>query len=323
MILRTLLSAAALLAALAAGASPAIAAWPERPLRLIVPTTAGSVPDVIARLIGERLAEALGQQVVVDNRPGGGGTIGLQALARAAPDGYTLGLQTLPFVITPALVPTMPYDIERDLQPVTLLDWNHAVLVVPASSPLTSVADVVREARANPGALTYASGGNATPSHLTFALLEQQTGIRLTHVPYKGGPAAATAVIAGEVNLYGASVGLAGTNVKAGKLRALATSAPRRIAAMPEVPTLLELGYAGVELSDWQGIVVPAGTPRDVVLHLHAALARIIALPEVRARLGTLGMEPAGMGPDEFAAYQAGEMRKWHALVRTAGIRAD
>lgn len=315
--------AAGLLAACVALPSVGYAAYPDRPLRLVVPTTAGSVPDVVARMIGERLATALGQAVVIDNRPGGGGTIGLQAVARAIPDGYTLGMQTLPYVVTPSLVPKMPYDIEKDLQPVTLLNWNYAIVVVPANSTINSMADVVAQARAKPGSLTFASTGNATPAHLTFALFEQKTGIRLSHIPYKGGPAAWAAVLGGEVNLFGASTGFAAPNVRAGKLRALATSAPRRIAAMPDVPTLTELGYTGVELSDWQGIVVPADTPREIVDRLHSELTRILASPDVKARFATLGMESAGLGPDEFSAYQHGEMRKWHALVRAAGITAD
>jgi tripartite-type tricarboxylate transporter receptor subunit TctC len=308
---------------LAVLAPPAWPQYPITPIRLIVPTTAGSVPDIVARMFAEQLALALAQPLVVDNRPGGGGVIGLDAVARAAPDGYTLGLLTLPFVITPALIPKMPYDVERDLQPVTLLAWNYSVLVVPQGSGITSVADLVARAKANPGTIKYSSGGIATPSHLTLALLENKSGIRLSHIPYTGGPAAWTALLAGEVDALGTSVAIASANVKAGKVRALATSAPQRIAAMPEVPTFLELGYAGVELRDWQGIVVPAGTPRAIVERLHAALTQVLQSSELRARLASRGQEPAGLGPDEFTTFQASEMRKWHALVRAAGIKGD
>src|SRR5258706_1868682 len=309
-------------AAFAFGALQCLAAtsFPEHALRLVVPTTPGAAPDVVARLIGERLSVALGQPVVIDNRPGNGGILGLQAVARAAPDGHTLGLQTLPFVLAPSLMPNVPYDIERDFQPVTLLNWNFAVLVVPASSLITSLDDLVTQAKAMPGALTFASSGNATPSHLTLGLFQKEASVKLTHVPYKGGAGAQTAILAGEVNMFAASTAFAINNINAGKLRALATSAPQRIVSLPDVPTLLELGHPGVALSAWQGTVVPAATPHAIVDRLHAELARILADTEVKARLAALGLEPVGLAPNEFAAHQRADMNNWHSIIRQSGI---
>jgi tripartite-type tricarboxylate transporter receptor subunit TctC len=304
-------------------ASAVAGQYPERPLKLIVPTTAGSVPDVVARLVADRLAAALGQAVVVDNRPGGGGLIGMQAIARSAPDGYTLGLQTLPFVVMPSLVANASYDPQRDLQPVTLLNWNYVVLAVRASSPFRTIGELITRAKADPGALTFASSGNATPSHLTLALLEQQTGARFTHVPYKGGPAARTALLAGDVDVFGSSVDFAAAQVRAGAVRALATSAPQRMESLPEVPTLVEAGYPGVELRDWQGIVVPAETPRPIVERLHAELERILSTPDVREHFARLGLLAAGFGPEAFADQQRADIVKWHALARAARITAD
>ncbi len=310
------------LASLVAGSVNA-ADYPEHPIKVIVPTTAGSVPDMVARLVGQRLAGALDQSVVVDNRPGGGGIIGLQAVARAAADGYTLGLQTLSYVITPSLVASMPYDIERDLRTVTLLNWNYAVLSLRESSPIRTLPEFVEQAKARPGELKYSSPGNATPAHLVMALLAHQTGTSLLHVPYKGGPAAQSALLAGDVDAFAGSVGFAANYAKAGKIRLLAVSSPQRVQALPEVPTFTELGLPGIVLTDWQGIVAPAATPQKVVDRLHAALLVALAAPDVKEHLAKIGLEPAGLGPSEFAEHQHADMRKWHALVRQAGIRAE
>ena len=318
------LTTASLFAATAMQATPAVAApYPERPIRLIVPTTAGSVPDQLARWLGERLASALGQPVVIDNRPGAGGTIGLMAVARAAPDGYTLGIQSLPFVVTPSLVAKMPYDTELDLAPVTLVNWAFTILAVPAASPANSVPELVALAKARPGKLTFSSSGNATPSHLAISLFSQQAGLKLTHIPFKGGPASLMALLAGEVDLSSGGIQVMGSHVKSGKLRALATTAPQRIAAFPELPTLVELGYADAHFTDWQGVVAPAGTPRAVIDRLHAEIARLLAQADSRATLAAMGMEPAGLGPDEFTSYRRAEIQKWAKLVREAGITAD
>ena len=318
------LAAVTLFALWAIQASPALAApYPDKPVRLIVPTTAGSLPDQLARWLAERLAGELGQAVVVDNRPGAGGTIGLAAVARAAPDGYTLGLQALPYIVGASLLAKMPYDTERDLAPVTLVNWTFLILAVPANSPIRSVPELVELARERPGKLTFSSQGNGSPSHLALSLFAHQTGLKLTHIPFKGGAASLIALLAGEVDMSVVPVGPAAPHLKSGKLRALATNAPRRIAVMPDLPTLAELGYADVQFSDWQGIVAPAGTPRSVIDRLHAEIARILARPDSRAGLAAMGMEPAGLGPEEFTSYQHAEMQKWARLVRAAGITAE
>lgn len=317
--------AAALIAASPVGAQhdSATEKYPTRPIKLIVPTTAGSNPDQLARLLGARLTAATGQPVIIDNRPGAGGTIGLNAVATTAPDGYTLGMQTLPFVITPSMISKVPYDTERDLATVTLVNWNYNVLVVPATSPIRSVADLVAHARAKPETLKYSSAGIGTPSHLALALLSNQVSIKLTHVPYKGGPASLAAVLASEVDFAVGGVQTLRPLIAAGKLRALATSAPHRLAVAPDLPTFSELGYTDVSLVDWHGIVAPAGTPKAIIDTLHGHISRVLAQPDMAPQLQSMGMEIAGLAPAEFALYQHREIQKWSKLVRAAGITVD
>lgn len=297
--------------------------YPAKPIRLIVPTTPGSPPDLAARVIGEKLTPALGQPVLIENRPGTGGIIGLEAVAKSAPDGYTLGVISLTYVISPSLVAHMPYDIERDFAPVSLVVWAYAILAVPAASPARSVADLVALAKAKPGTLKFSSGGNGTPPHLAGELLKRAAGIDITHIPYKGAPAGVTGLLGGDVDMMIGATGALSPHLKSGKLRALATAAPQRIAAYPELPTLVELGYSGVEIRDWQGIVAPAGTPGERIARLHAEIAKAIAMPDVKQRFAQVGMESADAGPEEFRAHIHSEMRKWGKLVHDAGIKAD
>ncbi len=319
---RTALLCVTALAVIALLASPAARAYPDRPIKLIAPAAPGTVPDVLSRLIGERLSRALAQPVVVENRPGAIGTIGLGAVAKSVPNGYTLGVLTVPYIVAPSLIAQMPFDIERDLVPVTLIARNYNVLVVPAASSIRSIAELIDTARARPDGLKYSSPGNATPPHLAAEFFKRAAGIELTHIPYKGVAPAIAALLAGDVDIYLASPGVVAGHVQAGKLRPLATSAPRRLVALPDLPTLTELGYA-VDVSDWQGIVVPAGTPRDIVARLHAEIVRIVAEPDFRARLQTLGMEPGELGPDQFALHVKSELARWGKLVRDARIKAD
>jgi tripartite-type tricarboxylate transporter receptor subunit TctC len=321
---RTLtLLAAALLAPVPCAQSIEGPSYPAKAIRLIVPTVPGSPPDVVGRLVGERLSGALGQPVVVDNRPGAIGTIGLHAVTRATPDGYTIGVISMPYVIAPSLLAQVSYDTVRDLAPVTLVNWSYTLLAVPAASPARSVADLVTLAKRRPGLLKFSSNGNATPSHLMAELFQREAGVRMIHIPYKGSVAGVSAVLSGEVDMtIGAAVSVT-PHVTAGKLRALATAAPKRLVTFPDVPTLLELGYPNLQVSDWQGIVAPAATAAKIVERLHAEIEKALRAPEVRQRLETLGMEVAGAGPKEFGPHIQREVRRWSKLVRDVGITAE
>lgn len=297
-------------------------AFPDKPIRLIVGTTPGTGPDVVARMLGDRIAALLGQAIVIDNRPGASGTIALAALARAPADGQTLGLLNMPFVVAPLILPQVPYDTERDLQPVALLNQNHFLLAVRAESPHRSLEQLVTAARARPGALKYSSTGIGTPGHLALKLLEQASGIELLHVPYRGGPAAVTALLSGDVDVQAGLPALA-PHIADGKLRPLAALTTQRLPGYPALPTTRELGYPAVVVNDWQGIVAPAGTPRAIVDQLAAAVAQVVAQPDLQARFETMGMSPARGGADEFAALIRSEIAHWRRVVREANIKAE
>lgn len=301
-----------------------LASYPSKPVRLVTSSPPATPPDVLARVIADLLAPGLGRPVIVDNRPGGSGTIGMNVAARAAPDGHTLGIISLGHMVAPGLVTNMPYDTARDLAPVTQLAWTGNVLIVRASSPLKSVADYVAAAKAKPGLLNYASAGNGTPSHLTSELFKRHAGIDVHHIPYKGITSGISAVLAGQVDIAFAGVATAAPLIKSGQLRALGTAAPQRLPAFPDLRTMSELGFSGFEVYEWQGIVATAGTPPGVIARLTKELARIIALPEFSQRLEPLGMEPVRhAGTEAFAALLRTELPRWTKLVREAGIRAD
>ena len=317
-----------LMAAAALALAPLIAqaqgpsAYPSKPIRIIVAGPPGIPPDVVARILGERLAAPLGQPVVVENRPGTSGIIGLDALAKSAPDAYTLGVISMPVTVTPSLVARMPYDTERDFAPVGLVAWAYPILTVSAAKPMKSVGELVAAAKARPGSINFASGGNGTPPHLAGELFKRVAKVDIIHVPYKGAVEGVAAVLAGDADMMIGATGAMAPHVKAGKLRALATSSPRRIAAFPDLPTFVELGY-DVEVRDWLGFLAPAGTARDRIERLHAELAKAAAAPETRRRLEALGVEVADMGPEEFRAHIRSELRKWAKVVRDAGIKPD
>jgi tripartite-type tricarboxylate transporter receptor subunit TctC len=314
---------AGVLIATQAGAQSMPAAYPSKPIRLIVTGAAASPPDAVARILAEPLA-ALGQPVVVENRPGGIGTLAMSAVVQAAPDGHTLGLIGLPQVVAPALLAAMPYDTERDLVPVTQLVWTANVLVVRASSPLRTVADMVAHAKARPRELTYASAGNGTPSHLASALLGHHAGIEIQHVPYKGIPAGLTAVMGGQIDVAFAGIATALPLIDAGRLRALATAAARRLPALPDVPTIAELGFPAYQLNEWYGIVAPAGTRPEIIARLAAELTRAVASPAIAARLTRLGLYPTeSPGALALGALIRAELPRWKQIVRDAQIRAE
>lgn len=321
--IRHLIVRGLLVIAAAVSCSPAsAAAFPDKPIRLIVGSAPGTGPDISARLLGERLAALLGQPVVVDNRPGASGTIAMTALAKSPADGYTLGLLNMPLVVAPLILPHVPYDTERDLQPVTQVNRNHFVLAVRAASPYRSLQELVDAARAQPGRLKYASTGNGTPGHLAFKLLEQASGIELLHVPYRGSPATVTALLAGEVDVLAGLPALA-PHIADGTLRPLAALTTDRLPGYPSLPTARELGYPTMVLNDWQGIVAPVGTPRAIVDQLASAVAQAVAQPDLRARFDSLSMSAAPSGPDEFTALIRNEISHWQRVVRDANIKAD
>lgn len=298
--------------------------YPTKAIRWFLPGPPGSPPDLAARIVSDRLAAALGQPIVVENRPGASGTIAMSAVAKSPPDGYTLGMMANLHVVAPGILPQMPYDTLKDLAPVTELVFAANILVVRASSPLKSVGELVAFAKANPGRLTYSSAGNSTPSHLAGELFRFHTGITVRHVPYKGAPAAIAALLGEQVDMAFSGTATVTPYIKSGRLRALATPAPTRLAAFPDLPTMAELGYADLEIRDWFGVVAPAGTPKEIVGLLANRIANIVSTPEIRERFALIGMDPPDkFGPEEFDALIRSELPRWTRIVRQAGMRAD
>ncbi|MFN0164180.1 MAG: Bug family tripartite tricarboxylate transporter substrate binding protein [Burkholderiales bacterium] len=297
--------------------------WPARPMRLIVPATAGGPFDTMARLIGERLSKNLGQPVVTENIAGLGGMLGAAALAKAAPDGHSFGLNALPLSINQSLLREPPIDARRDLAPVVQLTWGYNVLVVHPSVPVTSVAQLVAHLKANPGKLNFASGGVGTPAHISAELFRRETSTDMVHVPFKSAAPAIQEVLAGRVQLmFGIVQGLS-PHIRSGALRALAVVGPKRLANFPDLPSMSEAGYARVDVRDWQGIFMPAATPRDIVLRMNREINAILADPEVRERLMATGVDVVGGAPEELGRLLAADVERWGQLIRAAGIKSD
>lgn len=305
------------------GALPVSAqTYPDRPIKIIVPLPPGSPPDVLARLVADGLSKLWKQAVVVDNRPGATGMIGMQALARSAPDGYTMGILFLTHTVLPELMGPLPYDTANDLAPVANLVWLYNVLVVPSGSPIQSLKDLADRARAQPGVLTFASGGNGSPAHLVGESFCQASKLRMLHVPYKGPAEAVTALLGDQVSAMFATTSVAAPLVRGGKLRAIAVTSPQRLAALPTVPTLAESGLGDIELREWEGLVAPAGTPRPILDKWNQDLFQVLSSPELRARLADLGMSVAATNrPDEFGALIRQELAHWARFVKTLGLR--
>ncbi len=307
----------------AAGASVASAqSFPDKAVKIIVPLPPGSPPDVLARVVGEGLAKLWKQPVVVENRPGGTGSVGMQALARSPADGHTAGILFLTHTVIAELMGPLPYNTATDLDPVANAVWLYNVLVVPAGSPIRSLQDLVERARAKPGALTYGSGGNGSPAHLVAESFCQATQTSMLHVPFRGPAEAVTALIGDQVNVMFATVSTAAPLVKADKLRALAVTSPERLPAMATVPTVRESGVQGLDLKEWEGFVVPAGTPKAVIARWNQDVLQVLAQPEVRARLGELGMTVAEPNrPEEFGSLIRRELDHWSGFVRSRGLK--
>lgn len=298
--------------------------YPSRPVRLIAPSAPGSPPDVVARILADRLGAQLGQPFVVENRWGAIGTLGLAAVAKATPDGYTLGMFGMPHVVAPSLIPQLPYDTVRDLAPVAQVIWSSNILVVHNDAPWRSLADLIAAAKANPGRLSFASGGNAAPAHLAGESFKLAAGIDITHVPFKGTVPGVTAVLGRQVDMMFATTGVVAGHLKAGSLRGLATVAPSRLGAYPDVPTMSELGYARFDVRDWHGVVAPAATPRHIIARLAAELRKATSEPVVRERFIAAMYDPVDdSGPEQFGKLIRSELGKWAKVVREAGVRAD
>jgi tripartite-type tricarboxylate transporter receptor subunit TctC len=318
--IRSLASLACLLAgALAAIATALAQDYPSKPIELVVPFVAGGTTDNIARLMARRFGESWGQTVVVNNRPGGGSTIGTNTVAKAAADGHTLLVTTIAFAINAGLQ-KLPYDPLNDFAPVTELATLPLMLVVHPSVPATSLEEFVALARANPGGWHYASSGVGTSPHLAAEMFKSAAGVDLVHVPYKGNAEAMNALLGGHVKIYFALVPAALQHVKAGSLRALAVTTTARLPYLPDLPTIAERGFPDYEISSWQGVFAPAGTPKNVVAKIHRELARMLDEPEIRARISREGAEPVGSPPDAFAQRVKDEVAKWSKVIKAAGL---
>jgi tripartite-type tricarboxylate transporter receptor subunit TctC len=293
--------------------------WPSRPLRFIV----GPGPDLVARLFGEKLTEVLGQQVVVDQRPGGGGVVAVEATVRAAPDGYTLLNTTGSIVIGVGLFAKSPYDLERDLTPAALILTVSNVLVVNPALPVRSVAELVKYARANPGKLNFASGGTGTAGHLTGELLKMLAKVDMTHVPYKSLAQATTDVIGGHAQMMFLTTQTAVSHLAGGRLRALAVSSAARTPALPDLPTMIEAGVAGFEYRSWNGVHLPPRAPREVVMRLNTVFNQIVARADMRERLLSMGMEAASGPPAALGELVKSDLAKWRKVMDAAGIRPE
>lgn len=322
---RSFLATMALLALCTASwAQPAPAtAWPVRPIKIVVPFPAGGGYDFMARNIGQRLSESLGQPVVVENRAGANGNIGSDLVAKAAPDGYTLLLGGIgPQALSPALYPKLPYNPERDFQPVALAATQPNVLIVHPSLPVKSVAELVAYAKANPGRLSFGSTGNGSGQHFGLEQLRQVAGIDVVHVPYKGASPLHMALLSGEVSAGFNIVQLPMQQVRKGELRALATASKKRSVLATDVPTLAELGMP-IDFDTWYAVYAPARTPREIVARLNTEINRILAQPDLKERANALGIELQGGSPEQLAAHMQGEIARWSRLAGAANIKVD
>ena len=297
--------------------------YPVKPVRIIVPYAPGGSTDVLFRIFAPRLTEVLGQQAVIDNRPGAASTIGLDMVAKSPPDGYTVGVANIAYGANPSIYKKMPFDAEKDLAPVGLVSIVTMVLSVHPSIPVKSVKEFLTLAKSKPGSLAYSSAGNGSANHLATARFAHMAGLNLQHVPYKGGGPAVIAIVSGEVSTLFATIPSAIHHFKTGKLRPLGVSSAKRNAALPELPTVAEAGVPGYEAIEWQGLMVPTGTPREVIMRLNQAFAKVAAMPEVKEKVAALGSDLTPSTPEEFDAFVKRELSVWSKVVRDVGIKID
>ncbi|MDB5863145.1 MAG: transporter [Betaproteobacteria bacterium] len=313
--------AAALLAVTATGV-PA-QQYPTRPIRWIVPVPAGSTTDIVTRLVAQKLNEAWGQQVVVDNRPGGVFTVGSEIVAKAPADGYTIGTLLTPHVVNPFVMKNLPYNTERDFTPVSLMVIVSGVMTMHPGVPANSLKDVIALAKAKPDQLNYGSPGPLTSGHLTMELLNLQTGIRITHIPYKGGAPAIIDLIGGRIQFMISGPPGVLPHIKAGRLKPIATTAAKRSPGLPETPTFAEAGLAGFDTYEWYGVFAPGRMPKAVLNTLSGEIGRIIKLPDMSEKLAVQGAIPVGNSPEEFSRFVKGEMDQWGKVAQKIGLKPD
>jgi tripartite-type tricarboxylate transporter receptor subunit TctC len=298
--------------------------YPTRPIRLVVPSSAGAgVTDIMARLVGRHLSARIGQQIVIDNRPGASGILGSEVVSRAAPDGYTLLIANVSLVVNPFLYPKMPYDPLTDFMPVTMVNSAPLLLVVHPSIAARSVTELITYAKSHPGQLNYGSGGLGSTPYLAAELFKSLSGIDVLHVPYKGGAPALSDLVGGQLSFMIENMPGTMPYVMAGTLRAIAITSPQRSPLAPELPTMIEAGVPGYEMSGWNGIFAVKGTPPEIVERLHSEVAKILRSPEVRRELTALGAEPVGDTPDQFGAFLKADMARWGKVIQEKGIRSD
>jgi tripartite-type tricarboxylate transporter receptor subunit TctC len=317
-------SAGAVLApAVLTHSASAQAPWPQRPVRLVVPFPPGGGTDNVGRILNARLSEVWGQQVIIENRGGAGSNIGNEVVARAAPDGYTMLFAAFPLAVNKFIYGTLAYDPVADLAPVTLIGSFPNILVVPNSSPVKSVSDLIAHVKANRGDITYGSSGIGTSPHLNGELFSRIIGVEMTHVPYRGAGPATVDLIGGRLTFMFNTSGALMPHVQSGRLRALAVSSAKRFSAVPELPTVAESGVAGFDVSSWYALFVPARTPDAIVQKMNADAVAVMREPQVRQRIEGLGLEVVASTPDEMAAFLKTEMAKWEPVIKAAGITAQ
>ncbi|ANN67087.1 Bug family tripartite tricarboxylate transporter substrate binding protein [Bordetella bronchialis] len=310
-------------AALALAATAASAQYPDHPIKLVVPYSAGGAADAQSRIVAVKLGTRLGQQVVVENRPGASGTIGAAAVARAPADGYTLLYDATAHAVNPVLYKSLSYDSKRDFLPISLVSRTPNLLVVRNESPYRSVAELTAAARQKPGHITFATPGQGTAQHIAAALYAQGFGLTMTHIPYKGGAPALTDLMGGQVDMMFSNMAASSPLVKSGKLRALAVSSRERVAGLPDVPTMAESGLSGYAVYEWNGVFAPAGTPPDVAARLEREIRAVLQDPAVRHSLEELGAQPIGSSSREFADFVAGEMQRAEQVLSASGIKQE
>ena len=312
------------LAMAAAGAAPsAAAAWPERPLRYILHSAAGGGPDIAVRIVMAQLSRQLGQQIVIENRPGASGSIGIEALTKATPDGYTIGHGNIQSMAIARNLMKLPYDIERDLQPVVHMYGTPNLLGVTQSLPVRSVQDLIGYAKKNPEKLSFASTGSGSSIHVGMELFKLMTGTQMLHVPYKAAVTAIVDLTAGRVHVMADNINSIGPHVKAGKVRGLAVTSAKRVPAFAELPTVAEAGVPGFDVAAWAGVIVPAGVPKPIVQRLNAELNKALAAPALADKLPELGLIVAGGTPEQFAAHIRKEAARWADVVKRSGAKLE